>query len=182
MRSVRWQELSCWGFQCSCAVCSVQGKVLQLNDSMRSKVKQMDTSIADFTTNIMTSLVKRLVSDDTENLQVQDDEVERRIQNTNIYVNLPNIINTTEKRIRVIKHMKNELMLQNFSAHLDCLFLYLRARSLGILNKDIVERNILLHSDVVTEMAEWNIDWRHRLCRVVASAILFNVNWSFDKQ
>ena len=68
----------------------------------------MDTSIADFITNIMTSLVKRLVSDDTENLQVQDDEVERRIQNTNIYVNLPNIINTTEKRIRVIKHMKNE--------------------------------------------------------------------------
>ena len=182
MRSVRWQELGCWGFQCSCAVCSVQGKVLQLNDSMRSKVKQMDTSIADFTTNIMTSLVKRLVSDDTENLQVQDEEVERRIQNTNIYVNLPNIIDTTEKRIRVIKHMKNELMLQNFSAHLDCLFLYLRARSLGILNKDIVERNILLHSDVVTEMAEWNIDWRHRLCRVVAAAILFNVNWSFDKQ
>ena len=181
MRSIRWRELSCWGFQCSCAVCSVPGKVLQLNDSMRSKVKQMDTSIADFTTNIMTSLVQRL-SDDTENLQVQDEEVERRIQNTNIYVNLPNIINTAEKRIRVIKHMKNELLLQNFSAHLDCLFLYLRARSLGILNRDRVERNILLHSDVVTEMAEWNIDWRHRLCRLVASAILFNVNWTFDKQ
>ena len=78
--------------------------------------------------------------------------------------------------------MKNELLLQNFSAHLDCLFLYLRARSLGILNKDGVERNILLHSDVVTEMAEWNIDWRHRLCRLVASAILFDVNWTFDKQ
>ena len=105
MRSIRWRELSCWGFQCSCAVCSVQGKVLKLNDSMRSKVKQMDTSIADFTTNIMTSLVQRL-SDDTENLQVQDEEVERRIQNTNIYVNLPNIINTAEKRIRVMNRDK----------------------------------------------------------------------------
>ena len=73
----------------------------------------------------------------------------------------------------------NQLNIHLFSAHLDCLMLYLKARSLGILPKNRGNDRIDHHGEIVSYMAHWNIDWRYKLCNVVAKAFFFHIKWTF---
>ena len=176
VRSERQQALSSWGFSCGCAVCGLSGERLVTNDSLRRSIATMDLAIAEFTVKIDQSL-QRQFCDQRDDANV--DEESNRNLNTDIYLGLPHLIRAAENRIAVIKQLDNQLKLQLFSAHLDCLILYTKAESLGRLPSRLLNDRINHHGEIVSSMAKWNIDWRHKLCRVVAKSFFFNIKWTF---
>jgi len=172
VRGIRQQELSCWRFTCSCQVCSLMDSYLENNDRMRTILQEMDVIISQFVVNIWKSLTLAFHFDSSLN------DADMRL-NVDILSQLPDVVKTAIKRLKLIEEFGNEMLLQKFAAHLDCLMLYLKARSVGILCRSQVEARIEYHGDIVERMADWNIDWRHQLCLVLARSYLFSVKWTF---
>lgn len=168
---VRREELLSWKFLCQCSVCSLRDKELEENDKIRKSISDMDKRITSFTEKIDKSL-EYLFCD------IDIDEETRRTLNADIFFNLKEMIQLAKTRIELVKSLHNQLLLQKFSVHLDCLYLYLKARSIGITMGKRDDLDIDFQSEIVSTMAEWNIDWRNRLCQIVARSFLFNVQWT----
>ena len=168
---VRREELLSWKFLCQCSVCSLRDKELEENDKIRKSISDMDKRITSFTEKIDKSL-EYLFYD------IDIDEETRRTLNADIFFNLKEMIQLAKTRIELVKSLHNQLLLQKFSVHLDCLYLYLKARSIGITMGKRDDLDIDFQSEIVSTMAEWNIDWRNRLCQIVARSFLFNVQWT----
>merc|ERR1712189_69109 len=79
------------------------------------------------------------------------------------FFNLKEMIQLAKTRIELVKSLHNQLLLQKFSVHLDCLYLYLKARSIGITMGKRDDLDIDFQSEIVSTMAEWNIDWKPTL-------------------
>ena len=170
VRSIRQEELNCWRFLCSCQVCSFLGEDLGKNDQTRINLKEVDLTISQFIVDIWKSLNMSFM------LHPNDELMKLNLE---IMIKLPDIVKKAGKRLNLLESLGNQMLLQKFAAHLDCLLLLLKARSLGILCPSEVEAKIDYHGDVVERMADWNIDWRHNLCLVVARSYLFNVRWTY---
>jgi len=169
---VRREELSCWKFLCQCTVCSLRENELEENDRTRRTVSDMDKTITSFIEKIDRSLEYLFC-----NLDI--DEETKRSLNADIYFNLKEMIQLGKQRIKVMKSLRNQLLLQNFSVHLDCLYLYLKARSLGITIGKRDDLDIDFFSEIVSTMSDWNVDWRNRFCQVLAKSFLFSVKWTY---
>ena len=176
VRSERRSSLSCWGFICQCEVCVKSDIGLLSNDTLRRTIRNMDLIIAEFKVKLDNSLDYQFCD---KRDSTNSDEEDCRKRNTDIYLDLPQMVKTAEERIAVIEQLGNQLTLQLFSAHLDCLVFYLKAQSLGRLISYSLNERIIYHCEIVSSMAQWNVDWRHKLCSVVAKAFFFHIKWTF---
>ena len=176
VRSERRSALSCWGFTCQCTVCVTSDKRLLTNDTLRRTIRNMDLIIAEYKVKLDNSIEYQFC--DKRGITNIDEEHSRK-RNTDIYLGLPQLIKTAEERIAVILQLGNQLKLQLFSAHLDCLIFYLKAQSVARASSYSLDDRIDHHGEIVSSMAQWNVDWRHKLCSVVAKAFFFHIKWTF---
>ena len=179
VRSERRSALSSWGFTCQCAVCLIGAMRLLTNDNQRKSIANMDLKIAEYKVKLDNSLESQFCDRQDE---TNSDEENCRNRNADIYLHLPQFIKIAEKRIELIKQIGNQLTLQLFSAHLDCLTFYLKAQSMRRLPSNSINDRIYHHGETVSSMAQWNIDWRYKLCSVVAKAFFFHIKWTFAQE
>ena len=176
VKSERQSALSCWGFLCSCAVCVISDERVLTNDNLRKTIMNIDLVIAQYKEKLDHSLESQFC--DKQN-RTNIDEENGRNRNADIYLDLPQMIKMAEKRIELIKQLGNELQLQLFSAHLDCLTFYLKAQSVRVLPPSVLNERINYHGEIVSSMSQWSKDWWHKLCCVVAKAFFFQIKWTF---
>ena len=172
IRQIRHEELSSWQFQCHCSVCCLKDRVFVENEDIRLKIKDMSETIAKFVIQLDKSLQMVFVDMD------QDEDTKRNL-NSSIVLKLKDTICLAEQRICLLSKLGHQLLLVKFTAHLDCLYLYMKARALNVLFGRELEYKLQQHGDIVTTMSDWNIDWRHQLSNVLARSYLLHVKWTY---
>lgn len=171
-RIVRQLELSEWGFHCRCEVCDMPAQEREHNDQQRKQLAVLDQQVKGFVGKLSSSFRSRF------GLSGISDEAIRNI-NCDIFVQIKLWIKQAEERATIVENLKDQLLLLKFPVLLDCLMLYLKARSLGVLVGTRVDKRILEIGETLSVMSDWNDDWRGDLCHTLARAYLLGVTWTY---
>ena len=171
-RVIRQAELAEWGFHCHCEVCDMPGKQREYNDEQRRKLVSLGKQVNGFISKVRTSFRSRF------GLEAIDDEKLRNI-NCDLIVEIKAVIQQAEERAKIVENLKNQLSLLKFPVLLDCLLLYSKARSLGVLGGPKVEKRIMEIGETLAAMSDLNVDWRNNLCQAIVKAYLFDVTWTY---
>ena len=173
-KTERQRELRCWNFECGCRVCSLPPHLQMSNDFQRTEIKRLSEKISLFVKTILMSLDKRL-SRDSDN---EEDRSNNQAVNCDIIVNIKDFINLAERRLALIQNLGSPLTMLLFFSHLECYFLYTKAKSLNIVVVDHQKRTSH-HVKTLEKMSSWNIDWRFCLCNFTAKSFLLQTKWTY---
>ena len=142
------------------------------NDQQRRQLAVLDQQVKGFVGKLSSSFRSRF------GLSGISDEAIRNI-NCDIFVQIKLWIKQAEERATIVENLKDQLLLLKFPVLLDCLMLYLKARSLGVLVGTRVDKRILEIGETLSVMSDWNDDWRGDLCHTLARAYLLGVTWTY---
>ena len=148
------------------------GKQRDYNDEQRRKLVSLGKQVNGFISKVRTSFRSRF------GLEAIDDEKLRNI-NCDLIVEIKAVIQQAEERAKIVENLKNQLSLLKFPVLLDCLLLYSKARSLGVLGGPKVEKRIMEIGETLAAMSDLNVDWRNNLCQAIVKAYLFDVTWTY---
>jgi len=161
----RDQELGYWQFQCDCEVCSLSGKTLLDNNKTREKIVENNLQVSKFVENII------VVQDNLEIIP----EDSRRLMQCDIYVNIIQMAGMAEDTVDLMYRLKEQMLMQLFSAHLHVLLLYYKALGVNIINVEETDRRVKEHVLKLERMVGWCKDWRPLLAEAVGRGIMFSM-------
>ena len=161
----REQDLRYWQFECDCEVCSLSGKQLLDNNKIRDKIVENDIQVSKFVENIT------VVQDNLEIIP----EDSRRLLQCDIYVNIIRMARVAENTVDLMYRLKEQMLMQLFSAHLHVLLLYYKALGIDIINVEETDRRVKGHVLKLEMMVGWCKDWRPLLAEAIGRGIMFSM-------
>jgi len=164
-KAVREIELNYWHFKCSCNACKLTGERLLMNEQIREKIVENNMKISEF--------VGLIIALQENSEAIAEDA--RRLLHCDLYVNIRQMLSLCESNIDLMLSLKDQMLRQLFTAHLNALLLYYKAISLGVCGDDKTDRRVKHHAVKLEKMVEWCKDWRSQLAEAVGRGIMFSV-------